>query len=494
MREISPRYVCLLLFIIGFSIYANSLHNEFIWDDEHLIIKNRYIKDFSYVPRILTENQGAGAFLKDNFYRPIQLLLYSFVYIFSGLNPFGYHLLNIFLHIMNSIFIYFIFKELIDKKVSFIASLLFVVHPVHTEAVTYISGTADPLSVFFALGSVLLYIKNRYVPSLILFGLALFSKETMIVFPLLFIAIDIYRKKFNYLHKYVPFFIISISYFILRLTVLNFGNILNFYEEENIYTANISYRIMTFFAALATYYKLLVLPLDLHMERSILVYTSLLDPIVFWSMIFFFFLILKAKESIKKEPILFLSVSWFFISFIPVSGVVPINALILEHWLYLPSIGAFVFAAYSLSKIKNQKIFLVLILSALIFFSIITVLRNFDWKDPITFYTQTLRYAPDSARVHNNLAMAYSEKNMSSLAIQEYKKAIKLSDIYPQTHYNLGNEYLKLGHLDKAIKEYEKALEIDPDFFYAHKALFEIYSSIDNEKAKYHSQKLNRNF
>ena len=126
-------------------VYSNSLFNEFLYDDEHLILKNRYIRDFRYIPNIFTENAIAGAYLSSNYYRPLQLLLYSIIYHLFGLNVVSYHLLNILLHAANGILIYLIFKKLFKKRLTaFIPAIIFSLHPVNTEAVTYISGTADP--------------------------------------------------------------------------------------------------------------------------------------------------------------------------------------------------------------------------------------------------------------------------------------------------------------------------------------------------------------
>lgn len=103
-----------------------------------------------------------------------------------------------------------------------------------------------------------------------------------------------------------------------------------------------------------------------------------------------------------------------------------------------------------------------------------TIERNTHWKDPITFYNQTLLYAK-SARILNNLAMAYAENGETTKAIKAYTDAIAIEDYHPETRYNLGNVFLSQENFASAEKEYKEALRIDPTFYYAYQRLMEIY-------------------
>jgi tetratricopeptide (TPR) repeat protein len=106
--------------------------------------------------------------------------------------------------------------------------------------------------------------------------------------------------------------------------------------------------------------------------------------------------------------------------------------------------------------------------------SLRTIVRNTDWKDAITFYSRTNHFVA-SARIYNNLAMAYAQENLSQEAIQTYKKSILISNRYPQTHYNLANTYLRIGDVIQAEHEYKRALEIDPYFYLPYIRLYDIY-------------------
>lgn len=497
------KYFIPAIALAGFISYINVYGNQFLWDDEFAVQKNAYIKDFAYLPDIFTTSSGAGAGRIDNFYRPMQLFVYSIVYRLSGLNPFGYHLLNVLLHISNAVMLFLLVEKIFgERKPAFVAALLWVVHPVHTEAVTYMNGTADPLAMFFALGSFLLYIRFKETKtrafaalSVALFMLALMSKETIIILPGLIALYELAAHKWSLhnLGKYkwvAPFFAAALIYFLLRLTVLNFGGTLNFYSEENVYTQSLSTRMLTFMASLLSYYSFLLLPINLHMEREFPVFASP-SPEVLASALILLALGFVAYKSIKRDSRIAFGILWFFIAFIPMSGIIPVNALLLEHWLYLPSAGFFMIVAFLVSHVWQRRKFIFVFLALAIITSItITLNRNADWKDPIMFYNNILLYGEGTARVHNNLAMAYADGGNTAEAEKHYLKAIRLSDIYPQTHYNLARLYLEKGGTEQAIFHLKRSIEVDGDFFFSYQLLGIVYESLgEKEKASEYYEK-----
>jgi tetratricopeptide (TPR) repeat protein len=494
MNEKSHFKIFLLFFLWGFLVYLNSFQNQFFWDDDDTIVKNVYIKSWKFLPNYFTENLIAGAGLHSNYWRPLLLFSFSLDYKIWKLFPFGYHLTNTLLHILNAFLIYYllllIFK---NQKISFLTALIFLLHPLQTEAVTYVTGRGDPLSIFFILISFIFYIfakeknQNKFlILSCLFFILSLLTKETVIFFPALVLFYEILnREKFKkILINTSPLFFIALIYFILRLTVLNFGQTLNLYGEENIFTKNIHYRIFTFLNILLTYYSLYFLPTHLHMERNAPILTTIFHPGVIFSLLILFLIVLVSIYTFKKGNKIFsFGFGWFFISLFPLSNIlIPISGLLYEHWLYFPLVGFSLILSYSifeiLPKLKFNR-FLVPISYLLLFLflgflSIRTILRNFDWKDPITFYNQTLKYS-ETARIHNNLAMAYADKKDFENAIFHYQKAIEISDVYPQTHNNLGNAYKETGQFEKAVEEFEKAIKMDPYFFFAYNNLAGLY-------------------
>jgi tetratricopeptide (TPR) repeat protein len=239
-------------------------------------------------------------------------------------------------------------------------------------------------------------------------------------------------------------------------------------------------RFCTFLKTLPVYFSILLWPFGLHMERQMSLAYSIFDPQAFAGLLILSGIFFTAYRIKKLTIALLFSACWFFVALFPNSNIIPINALIYEHWLYLPSLGFFVTIAWLIEgllkhgKISRYAAVSVAVLAAL-FYMWRTAERNKEWRDGISFYESMIRYAPDSARVHNNLAMAYSDKGRIEDAAAEYRRAISLSDDYPQTHYNLSNIYISKGDYDEAIKELKRSIEIDANFLYSRENLAVIY-------------------
>jgi len=506
----------LTLFLIGFFVYAFNLNNGLFWDDDDWIINNPYVHSFSYIGDIFSKDILSGFGLNSNYYRPLLSLSFTANYVIGGIKPFGYHLLSNLSHIGNGILIFFLLLYVFKKRLpAFIASLLFLIHPLQTEAVTYISGRGDPMSVFFMLLSVLIFIKynnsnlKKYLFwSLLLMLCAILSRETAVLLaPLLLVVYISFLTKEKFwrsikdgLLKVWPYFALAGCYGFLRLTVLNFQNTLNFYNTGNIYTDNLSYRLYTFGHVFLEYLKLIFVPIDLHMERDFPVHTSFfqwpvwIGALIVGFIIFIGFILYKQERKNPNDKIqinhfrlwLF-GWSWFFVSLSMVSGIIPINAIIYEHWLYLPLIGFFTLAGFYLDKIfehlkKNYKflfVFCVLLFVVYVsFLGIQSVKRNILWGNPTIFYEEILKYSPNSIRITNNLGNIYSKEGRVDDAIKMYQKIIdNPGNFFAQPYYNLGNIYLNKGDLARAEKLYVQAIEIDPNFPFAYQNLAVIYAN-----------------
>lgn len=511
-------FLIFILFVIGFFIYAFNLHNPLFWDDDDWIKNNTFVHSFSYLKEIFTKDILAGFGLNSNYYRPLLLLSFALNYVIHGIKPFGYHLLSNAFHIANGIFIFLILLMVFKKHFpAFIAALLFLIHPLQTEAVTYISGRGDPMSVFFMLLSLWLFIKyeikkkkSYFVGSLLSMIAAILSRETAFLFPVLLMIFytpfysvsgGFTRKVFVSFKKSFPFWVISVVYIILRLTAFNFKNTLNFYSQANDYTQHLSYRLYTFGHVLLEYFKLIFAPVGLHMERDLPLKTSLfqwpvwLSVLLVLGIIFLIFRFYKKEKGFKDRSrdifvfsrfrVWFFSWSWFFVSLAPVSGIIPINAIMYEHWLYLPLIGFFALAGFYIYRLfelvknkKNLKIILsVLIVGYFSFFSIQSIKRNIIWGKPIEFYENILKYNPYTVRILNNLGNLYSDKGDLKKAEEYYLRAIASpnKDVFAQPYYNLGNLYRDRGEFDKAIALYKKAIQVDPNFPFAYQNLAVVY-------------------
>ena len=522
-----------LLIIVGFAIYAPNLNNVLFWDDNEWIVSNPFVYDFSHLKEIFTENILAGYGLNSNYYRPLLLLSFAVNYVIDGVKPLGYHLVSNGFHIANGLLIFFILTGVFKRRLpAFLAALLFLIHPLQTEAVTYISGRGDPMSVFFMLLALYLWtndVEHRYdktvdnsrqrhavsfkTLSVISMVLAILSRETAILFPLLlmvfyisFLSAEKFWKSIRQAFiEAIPYFAVSVAYGILRLTVLNFKNTLNFYSQANDYTAHLSYRLYTFGHALVEYFKLIFVPLGLHMERELSINTSLFQwPVWLGALIvlciMYYVLRFYKNEKWENDKLMangkwqmatpfrvwLFGWGWFFIGLGPVSGIIPINAVMYEHWLYLPLIGLAVLAGFYISKLLGvlsgrrflRGALVVLLIVYFSFFALASAKRNLAWGNPVAFYEEILRYSPDSIRITNNLGNLYSEEGRLDDAAKMYQKIIdNPGNLFAQPYYNLGNIYRDQKNIEAAIGLYKKAIEVDPAFSFAYQNLSVIYAN-----------------
>lgn len=518
-----------LLFIVTLLTYLPSFWNQFVWDDEQFIYKNQYVLNFQ-VDKIFSQNTIAGAGQQSDYFRPLTTLSFAIDHAIWGLTPFGFHLTNTLLHIGAGIFLYLILTELrlsekknkLNSDLSFWISLIFLIHPIQTEAVVYMNSRGDSLFAFLGMTSLYLFTLifrkeklkalnldiNKFelaISSLFLYFGTILSKEIGIMVTGLFFLIFLVQlikmhqfkwKKYMYFIKSqlsafittLASFAVAVFYMILRSTIWNFGDTYNLYHGQNEYTSSLLIRLLTFSKINFIYFKLLLFPYPLHMERDTALVKSLLT-IWPWLLIalLIFLIAIGAYQIIKKHnPWILFGLIWFYIGLVPVSGIIPINGLLYEHWLYIPMIGFYI-VIYQLIqlfiKIFKTKIHPKLILTLLILltsiYSALTIRQNWFWRTPISFYNYQLQYST-SARMLNNLAMAYSEKAEHQKAIEYYQKAIDFSDIYPQTHYNLGNTYVQTGELEKAEQEFETTLQMSENFDYAYLPLINI--KINNQQ------------
>jgi tetratricopeptide (TPR) repeat protein len=154
----------------------------------------------------------------------------------------------------------------------------------------------------------------------------------------------------------------------------------------------------------------------------------------------------------KKAAFLF---SWALIFFLPQSGLIPINAFVAEHFIYLPSISFFILVAYLLQRFLRKEVFIIVSAGLLLFYGMLTYSRNVDWKDPFVFYEKIICFSPSSYQAYNNLGFEYEQRNMLKMAELKYKKALDLRPDLVEARSNLANVYYRSGRFKEAMHEYQ---------------------------------------
>lgn len=509
LRAFAPYF---LLTLALFAAYGNIFDNEFLFDDDLIIKGNTYLRDWDHIWDILTGSTTSGVHIVGGFYRPVQVFLYLFAYQLGDGGTFWFHLLNLSLHIVNTCLVFKLGTKLgFRTEGAFFAALVWCLHPLHVEAVTYMSATADTLNALFCLWPLVILLPDfsmrKIWAVLPLFLLGILSKETTVILPLLIVVCMFYASPRRCeLRQYLrtwPMWVIGIVFMYWRLHAEGFDGpqtYARFYASPSfsslkLYAEHPLYRVNTFLATLPDYARLLVWPTHLHMERSFPVHST---PLA-WPVITGFFMLASAcafivysfKTGRFKE--IGWGLLWFGAAHAPNTGLLaPMNALFLEHWMYLPSIGLFLclgqtFAEAAARKPRIAHALCAAAIMAGMALAIKTYNQNEIWRNPDLFYNNIFTNRENSARARNNLALYYSQKGRTNEAIEQYNKAIEASDVYAETHYNLALVYLGASRnkdsIDKAVKHLKRSLEIQPNFYRSYKALGDIHARLLNDKA-----------
>lgn len=532
--------VAAMVFVIALLVYANTLLNDFIWDDEYLILHNPQIKSFTHIGNVFRTYVGYGSGNINNFYRPLQEISNMCDYALWGEEPAGFHFTNIILHAIVSVLVYiFLLCVTKDMMAAAIAAIIYAVHPVHTEAVAYIAGRADPLYAIFMLASLILFARyaaggekaiRLYILSLYAFVASLLSKEMAVITPvmislyvLFFIRTEAPAEEYRSLKwKCLPYFVVAAVYGLIRLTALNFVDPARA-ARMNV-TIPVHLRLVTFFRSIGIYLKLIAAPVDLHMERVLPVSRSVLEITSVMGLILAAALCWGVWFTYRRNRLVSFAIAWFLICLLPLSNIVPINSFIAEHWLYMASVGPFllvgVWVAWAGRRLRSagrgyRLAFFLAVGMCLSVYAGMTVIRNGYWRDEITFYNDMLKYNPGKARIHLNLGNTHYENGNIDKAIDEYKKvlgingnsfvacgnigsaylfkgdvdeaekylkrAISMEDNYPVGHYNLGIIHMKKKQYREAVSEFSVATRQRPQFYQAWNILGEAYLGIGDQ-------------
>ena len=483
----SKRFLGITVIVIvlaGLATYANSFSNEFVWDDYDLIKNNIYIKSWSRLPKIFSTDIAAGGGEKYNFYRPLQMLTYMVDYSLWRLEVRGYHLTNTVLHILAALAVFWLIFLVTGK--SFIAlatALLFVVHPVHTEAVAYISGRADSLSLIFILVSFICYMKGLKrqrawlnIVMLISYVCALLSRENALILPFLILLYHGVFEKRVLSRSMGMLAMVACVYALMRLTLL--GELM----PHTVSSSTVLQRVPGMFVALASYLRLLLLPMNLHMEYGNKLF-AFSDPRVWAGVGLTAAAVWYLSRRQKTNRTISFSVAWFFVAFLPIANLYPlIIAYMAEHWLYIPSIGFCLGVSYGIWRFsvkKDMQVLATAVLAALvIFYSALSIKQNTRWKNPLTLYTWTLAHAPESVRTLTSLGVTYKAMGKEEEAIQCYEKAQNLDPEYVSAIISLAVLYNGSGHKQKAIELYQKVLSMRPNHAKAYFNLGLVYDEL----------------
>lgn len=466
---------CAVTFFVLFA-YGNSFWSEFHFDDYNAIVNCRAIRNPLDFKGIFSLNE-----------RPLTNYTFALNYFLGKLNVFGYHLVNILLHILCSALVFIFVDMLVEiaggmpvlsrRWIALFAALLSAVHPVKVEAVTYISARSEILgSIFYlsALISFMLYAKDKNRSNLYFFFTVLFSllgmlsKPIVVTLPLMAVLLDYYflaSFQLRQMKKRFPLHLALVlnALIVPLLSIPVMKNAALGFSNPELPSSSIYF--LTELRAYLHYLRLLFLPwpgwlnFDTYFpwSRSLWELPTLLSFIVVLSILALAFYLRK------KSPMVSFFIFWFFIILIPTSSFMPIEDAVYERRIYLASLGYFILLLLFLRNkdYRRQALFL----ATLIFlFSFWSWQRNIVWKDRLSLWQDSIKKSPLKSRTHMNLGFYYLQMQDLEKAQYHMRKAILLNPRSANAHVNMGVINLINGNYQEAIKEYNLALQLRPEY------------------------------
>jgi protein O-mannosyl-transferase len=479
-----PLWFAVALCLIAFLAYAQSLSFDFVYDDDVQVLRNPWIRDlsqagnffFTDVWRFSNETTG-------NYYRPFHMLAHAAGYALSGLNPFGFHLISILFHCVNTLLVALVGYRLThDRLASAAGGLIFALHPIHVESVAWIAGVTDPLCAIFYFGALLLYcspdplnnVRRGMLGSLLFLG-ALFSKEMSFTLPIVVVWLDICLGRKLRWKQYALMMCSFSIYTIFRIHALS-----RFQNPQMSLDLDLYERFLSSVVLMGQYLAKAFVPFNLVAFHVFRPATTFWDYRFLLSSLAILAFAYGAWRCRRDRRIL------FFLSFIPVAllPVLNINGIaanvFADRYLYIPSLGSCLLIPliaqsiwkrrperFSVSGIKLAAWFLG---GLSLVFAFMVLRTSYTWRDNLALYTETLKHSPDAAPMAANLARYYFDKGQikeakywlsRALDIQE-RAFIRNIDELCANYVRLSAIDLQEGNTDKALQSLEKAYQLDP--------------------------------
>ncbi|MBI2011738.1 tetratricopeptide repeat protein [Candidatus Daviesbacteria bacterium] len=518
------KFQIIIILLFALIPYINIFQNEFVIDDSIFLnwAQGKNLSDFWNIFK------GELPLGHEGVYRPIRGLIYVLVHLFFGSSPFWFHLYGLFVHLSASILIYLIATKISKNNlIGFGTALIFASHPIHTETITYISASMEATGLVYMLVSFYLYLLchseakpknlNRsfatlrmtlYLGSIIFALLAFFTYEMTLTLPLLIVLYSVILRQSRRIPRldpslalrmtkstlrmvlkrslvYLPYFLGLFFYFLVRLLVTGIKGRAP-YPGDSLYIT-----FLAMFDVFFEYLKLIILPIN-QVNNHILINNAeafiyrgynqepfkqlnILNFEILVYILIYIGLFILAFKSFKKLPFIAFGLGVFFISLLPVLGIVPQGSLMNEKFLYLPSFGIIFLLVWLGFKYLKEKVLIIVLIISLIF-SFFTFVRNKDWKDNLTIWAKDAKVYPEhNAYAYFQLGNAYREKGNLELAVKNYQKSYQINPNFSVAFASLAQVYDLAGDKNTALKLYNELLSKDPYFWEAYREIGKIY-------------------
>ncbi len=459
------------LAIIGFLVFANMLINSFAWDDLSYILYNPEIHtlDILSLFRPSFFNHGTQ-------YRAFSAIYFALLHSVFTDNAFFYHLVQLSLHITNTVLLFIFLKKFFKKGISFVLSLLFLIHPIQVESVSFIGATVSPLFFIFGITTLLIVSSKKllekaysYALIFLLLLLCLLTKETGAGFVVGAVGfVYLFERRFFW-KIFSTAGVTTLVYIFIRFFVGGVG-----LTEKNVRAVTpiihlpFIERLLNIPAVFFYYLKTLVFPRDLAIDQVWVVKSLNLQSFYFPLFIDMLFLLaigylgyvlFKRKKSVM---LYFFFLLWFLSGIFIHLQLLPLDMTVADRWFYFPYVGLLGLLGIAVTllpkNVLKQTIFITVVVTLLVLLSLRSIIRNSDWHDDTTLLLHDIK-VHSNYELENNLAsfLLYQRRFPESLV--HAKRSVELYE-YDKNLTNLGFIYEQLNDIVNARKSYEKAIAL----------------------------------
>jgi tetratricopeptide (TPR) repeat protein len=502
-----------ILIFLGITLYAQTFNDPFHFDDTVTIVGNKavhYLPDWPLTVREILIFQPS---------RFVTNVTFALNYYFNRLDVFGYHLVNLIGHLTATVLVWWLGELLLqlqirmrtekelphsgkkksaakkkseiktvasvnpDAVIPFLAALLFLVHPVNTESVAYISQRSESLAALFYVASVCLYIKGRadgkksvfYFLAAIFSGLlATFSKETAVTLPLMIILIEM----FFFRRGQAAVGRLRHEWFLVLLFVVLVPSAFHFNYKKMLFVSYLSQShlgdvltlptyLLTQLNVFVTFLRLMFVPVGLNLDHDYPMAHSLFEPSILFSFCLLAGLLLAAFRFRREHPLLAFAVFWFFLTLS--SNLVPRAHVMFEHKLYLALTGTLPALSLGLGpNFKNTRSLMFGLCIVIVLFWGMAFARNRVWDSDVSLWEDVIRKSPQKARVQLSMGAAYAMENRYDGALKFLTQSISMTADPYRAYLNRGAVYVKMKNDDLALKDFDLAIAANPQFLDAY--------------------------
>ncbi len=472
MQKYGDLLIILVLFTVILACYSSVLNAGFVWDDEFIVLKNSLLRAPLWSFQVFRQDIVNSSFTYTLYYRPLQILSYAVDYRLGGMDPFVFHLVNIFLHFLNSVVVLFLaYKISGERSVAFLTSIIFAVHPAQTAAVAYVSGRTDLL--FFLFGGLFLLSFIRFrerkeypflAAGIVFLCAALLSKEAALVFPFLCLFMDLYvlrRGQRIKIADHLPAFAVAGLYVLLHRHVTGGG-----YGFLSPWGTGMAERGARWIRTLGEFLAMGVFPHGLRMRHlAAAAGENMLTGLISLGLALAAVIFLRER----RRALLF-GAGFFVIALLPFLFVTGSFRVFAEHWMYLAGFGLFLFVStalvhvYTTGRRAVKAAVLLVVYMGIVFYSGSTIALNRYWADDVSLSDRVLDFSQEDAVAAHYKAVSMLKCGKGARAVDIAEDISLYHPDNAQAWYLKGRLNLASGNIAEAERSFRRSLELQPGY------------------------------